>query len=152
MHVGSIIYKIKQAQKHEEQSMSEYSVSITKIIQQFKNDGFTLIEVLVSLVILSIITFIAVPSVIGAIEKAKEGTCKANLVQLEGDYEQYILLENIDHSNFLFATYQDTYYDDICLEGGEISYVKEEVHCSIHSEDVVEEDAEDGSGGSVPIL
>jgi prepilin-type N-terminal cleavage/methylation domain-containing protein len=56
-----------------------------------KDNGFTLIEVLVVLVILGIIAAIAVPYYVSYIEKTEKEVCYANSIELERMYLGYLL-------------------------------------------------------------
>jgi hypothetical protein len=50
-------------------------------------------------------------------------------------YESFLDLEGIEHSNIIFAQYQQDYGEDICPENGDISYVDGIVRCSLHPRD-----------------
>ena len=111
------------------------------------NKGLTLIEVMAVMSILGILTAIAVPSVLGSIEKTKEDVCKVNRKIVERMYEMHITIENIDHSDTLFSKTLDEFEGDLCPVDGIYTYEDGEVLCSVHS---VEDDEEDD--GSVPFL
>jgi Tfp pilus assembly protein PilE len=102
-------------------------------------------------VILGILAGIAVPSVIGVIEKSKKDVCDVNVLQLERMYETYLDLESIEHSDVVFVQYLQDYGQEICPEHGDISYVDGEVHCSLHPGDNEGGDS-DEEGESVPFL
>jgi len=50
---------------------------------KWKEQGFTLVEVMIVLVIIGIIAAIAVPSLMGFTDRAKEQACEANIKALE---------------------------------------------------------------------
>lgn len=111
--------------------------------------GFTLVEVLVVIVILGVLGAIAVVSLVGITERAEEEVCNTNRLQLERDFQLYIMLEGKEETNITFTEFLIGYDSEICPVGGEISYVNEEVECSIHSHEGEDEDNEDGE---VPYL
>ena len=119
--------------------------------KRFQSDGFTLIEVMAVIVILGILAGIAVPSVIGAMEKAKQEVCNVNVLELERMYKTYLALECIEHSDLVFNQYLQGYENDVCPDDGEISYVEGEVKCSIHSIDDAGSNENEGDEG-VPFL
>ncbi len=104
------------------------------------NKGLTLVEVLAVVVILGILTAIAVPSVIGLIEKTKKDVCKVNRKIVERMYEMHLTIENIDHSDTLFSKTLDEFEGDLCPDDGRYTYEDGEVLCSVHSVGNVEED------------
>ena len=112
------------------------------------NNGVTLIEVIVVVVIMAILTAIAVPSVMGYIETAKADVCDANRVQLERTYETYLIVNNLDHSDAVFEQHLRDYGAEVCQVGGDMSYADGVVECSVHygGEEQEEED------GDVPFL
>jgi len=67
--------------------------------------GFTLVDVLLTPVILSIILAISIPSIGSAIVKSEERTCQANQQLIEDGYE----------INFLFA-YNDARFSTYVIE------------------------------------
>ncbi|MDQ0254460.1 hypothetical protein J2S74_001839 [Evansella vedderi] len=88
------------------------------------------------------------------IEKSRVDVCNANSFQFGRMYEQYLELYTQSHSEPLFITYIEDYWDgDFCPLHGEVSYIDGQVQCSIHprvDDDNVEEDAD--SGGGVPFF
>jgi prepilin-type N-terminal cleavage/methylation domain-containing protein len=104
-------------------------------VKRIKSRGFTLIEVITVVAILGVISGIAVLSVMGIIEKSRRDVCNVNVIQFERMYESFLDLEGIEHSNIIFAQYQQDYGEDIYPENGDISYVDGEVRCSLHQKD-----------------
>jgi prepilin-type N-terminal cleavage/methylation domain-containing protein len=113
-------------------------------VRNKRNNGFTLVEMIVVMSIIGILGAIAVPSFIGYTEKAKEEVCRVNCLQVERMYEGYLMLENNEHSDEIFNQYMNDYRKDICPNHGDVSYVDGKVRCSIHSkENDSESDEED---------
>ncbi|WP_228027520.1 type IV pilin protein [Bacillus fonticola] len=111
-----------------------------------KNKGFTLIEVMAVLTILGILTAIAVPSLLGVIEKAERDVCRVNVLQLERLYERYLVLEGIEHTDVVFDQYLRNYGEEICSEQGDVTYVDGRVRFSDFQSDDRDEN------GGVPFL
>lgn len=101
--------------------------------------GFTLIELIAVLVISSIILLFAVPSVLNNIAYAKTQVCYSNQAQIERTYKERLLLEGSEHTDTLFEETLAEFYEDLCPEHGEISYVDGKVICSLHGSDDGEE-------------
>ena len=55
-------------------------------------DGYTLIEILIVVMIISILLAIAVPSMFNASERARANACRANLRQIQAAKEQWALV------------------------------------------------------------
>ncbi|MFD2044556.1 prepilin-type N-terminal cleavage/methylation domain-containing protein [Ornithinibacillus salinisoli] len=66
------------------------------------NRGFTLMDLLGVLAILSIILLIVVPSISSSVEKANREVCYSNIIELERHYEMHLTLDDIEHSETLF--------------------------------------------------
>ncbi|RKQ34286.1 prepilin-type N-terminal cleavage/methylation domain-containing protein [Oceanobacillus halophilus] len=117
----------------------------TRLGKWFNDRGFTLIEVLAVLVILSIILLIAVPTFTASIAKANAEVCHANVEELERAYERYLVLEQLDHEEHFFTDFSMEFADTICPEDGIVSYFEGEVNCDKHSveDDHDYEDEED---------
>lgn len=123
-----------------------------KNIRTYKK-GFTLIEMMVVISIMSILGAILIPNMIRYTQRAKEAVCKDNCLQLERMYETYLIIEGVDHSDRIFEQYVQALDRVICPGNGDISYVDGKVKCSLHSGDEgVQEDENDVDDGSVPFL
>lgn len=114
--------------------------------------GLTLIEVLAVLVILGILAAIAVPSIVGLIEKSKEDICVANRVELRKLYDRHLALEDEEDSEVVFREFLLIEDFEVCPEDGVIRYVDGEIECSVHSVVNGEEKDDDNDEGGVPYL
>ncbi|MFK4998699.1 type II secretion system protein [Bacillus sp. N9] len=116
--------------------------------------GFTLIEVLVVTVILSIIAAIAIPIILNTIEQTKAKICVANSKELEKKYEEHLILDGREHTGPGFAQFIHRFSGEICPVGGVVSYINGTVYCDVHSHEGNEhEEHDDGKDGdSVPYL
>lgn len=97
-----------------------------------KNKGFTLVELIIVLAIISILALITVPAINGYVERAKEEVCKANCLQLERMYCAYLVSEGLEHSDAVFENFIQEWGKDICPCSGRITFVDEKVKCSVH--------------------
>lgn len=116
----------------------------------YKNQGLTLLEVLAVVIILGIVAAIAVPGVLGYIEKTRADVCDVNMKSLERNYEVHLAIESIEHSTVVFSEYFRQYGEEVCPDLGEITYGDGGIRCSVH--DHGESDGSEDSGGGVPFL
>lgn len=131
-----------------------YSCMCIKLItgkesqSELKNQGFSLVEIVVVIAVMAILVSLSLPYFMSYIEKTKEKVCKANCLQLERMYHTNLITIEIDlHSDTIFSGYMQEYGKNICPGNGDISYVDGRVLCSIC---VREEDVNDD--GDVPFL
>lgn len=113
------------------------------------NKGFSLVELMVVMAILATLVSIAVPSYKGHIKRATQQVCNANCMQLERMYHAYLLMENKDHTAYVFDEFLQKQEGNICPANEDIKYVHGIVRCILHSEDESNNDEDDGS---VPFL
>lgn len=126
-------------------------VTTRNVDRKNNNSGFTLVEIIVVIAIMSILFSVIVPSFIGYVERAKEQVCNANSLQLERMYNLHLMMEDTEHTEVLFTQYLQEFGQNICPDHGDISYLEGKVQCSIHPRvEVVEIDDDDD--GSVPFL
>ncbi|MEQ6376435.1 type II secretion system protein [Bacillaceae bacterium S4-13-56] len=115
--------------------------------KKYKANGFTLIEILAVIVILGLIVAIAVPAYSNVVAKSKEDVCESNREEVKRMYHTDLTINGLDHSGFYFVDYLATYDGDVCPENGVMTYHDGVVNCSIHSEDLSNEnDSNDGVG------
>ena len=116
---------------------------VMSINNQCDNEGFTLLELIIVIAILSILAAIAFPSIIGYIEMTNERVCNLNCLELEKTYNTYLEIENIQHTEEIFTKFLED-NDEICPRHGEISYKEGIFRCKIHlNEDQDEDDDEE---------
>ena len=109
---------------------------------QYDNKGFTLIELVIVIAIVSILVAIAIPSFIGYVETANRRVCNLNCLQLEQSYNEYLAIEKIRHSEETVITFlKDN--NKICPKHGVISYEEEIFRCGIHLNEDQKEDDDD---------
>ncbi|MBW3110304.1 type II secretion system GspH family protein [Bacillus sp. MCCB 382] len=113
--------------------------------------GFTLVELLAVIVILGIVFSIAVISLGGTKEKAEADVCAANRLELEKQYGAHLTLVDADHSDAVFNDFLTENGSELCPVGGVITYLDGVVECSVHGEDIDEEE-DSGDDGGVPYL
>jgi prepilin-type N-terminal cleavage/methylation domain-containing protein len=113
--------------------------------------GFTLVELLAVIVILGIVFSIALISLGGTKERAEEDVCAANRIELENQYGRHLLLEDVEHRDVVFSSFLTEFGSEVCPVGGVVSYSDGHVDCSVHGEEVDEEEDSGGDDG-VPYL
>jgi Tfp pilus assembly protein PilE len=115
--------------------------------------GFTIIELLAIITILSILAAIVIPSYIVYIEKAEKEVCNSNSIEFEKMYNGYLALEGLDHTDTVFFQYMQLYSEEVCPSYGDMSYTEGKINCSIHPRNNKSKHKdEDSDGGRVPYL
>jgi len=64
-----------------------------------RRGGFTLIEVMIVVLIISVLLAIAIPNFVKAREKSRAGSCCANLRQIETGKEQYAINNKLSNGD-----------------------------------------------------
>ncbi|WP_061808967.1 type II secretion system protein [Rossellomorea vietnamensis] len=113
--------------------------------------GFTLVEILAVIVILGIVFSIAVISLGGTKERAEADVCAANRLELAKQYGGHLALKGVEHSDVVFHAFLREFGSELCPVGGVIDYMDGYVECSVHGEEVDEEE-DSGDDGGVPYL
>ena len=113
------------------------------------NKGFTLIELILVISIISILMVVVSPNLSSFAAKSKEQVCNINCSELEKMYNLYVITQNIKHSDKIFDVYLSEYGENICPSGGIISFQYEKINCSKHSK---EDGNNDSIGDDIPYL
>lgn len=112
------------------------------------SEGFTLIELIVVIAIISILAAVLVGNYAGYVKEAKESICNTNCVKLERMYQAHLDMKNIQHSDLVFEQYLQKYGKIRCPDHGVISYVNGKVQCSVH----IRENDSENNDADVPFL
>lgn len=114
--------------------------------------GYTLVELLAVIVIMGILAGIVVPVYVHFMDEYKRDLCEVNRVEMARLYDEYLVVEQIDHSAAAFVEFSRFMLDGkVCPVDGELTFDDGEVECSVHGdEDETEEEEDDDHG--VPYL
>jgi prepilin-type N-terminal cleavage/methylation domain-containing protein len=123
-----------------------------EIIRDNYNKGFTLIELMIVIAVLSILVLIAVPLYKDYDEKATKQVCDTNCLQFERMYHIYLITENKEDTAYEFKYFLQKYEENICPVNGDIVYMHDSVRCLLHFEDETNENNNDEDDESVPFL
>ena len=99
------------------------------------SDGFTIIECIIVMSILSVLTAITVMIYIADTENVERTVCNYNCLQLQKMYATYLFTENIDHSDMVFNEFVQDYGQQICPCNCVITYIDCIVYCIVHTRD-----------------
>ncbi|MEG1524681.1 MAG: type II secretion system protein [Clostridia bacterium] len=100
--------------------------------------GMTLVEVIVTLVVLGILAAILIPSMIGWIDDANEKTCIANRGSMLEHFLGYCVILELDTEQATNSDFQAFVEDGNlggqvkCPSGGIYTYANGEIWCSKH--------------------
>ena len=115
-----------------------------------KDEGFTLIELIIVIVMVGIISGGLVPSYLQMTRRAKKKVCGMNCLKLGDMYELHLCECEKEHSTIMFGQYIEEQDQEICPESGMVVYEGGKVRCSAHPLDDGEDEVEDE--GDVPYL
>jgi len=101
--------------------------------------GFTLVEVLVVLMIISILSLIAIPKIANYKATAEEQTCLVNRRQIALEYDIYLLHNEVDHDSFHWNKFLENCAYQICPTNGILDYEDGKVNCTDHTDNKEEE-------------
>lgn len=101
--------------------------------------AFTVVELMIVVLVLSILLAVAVPSWMGARERAREGVCHANLRMIEHAKEQFAMEgkkqagDSVANSD-IWPTYLKSRTFPQCPEGGAytVGAIGTDPSCSVH--------------------
>jgi type II secretory pathway pseudopilin PulG len=99
------------------------------------------VEIIVVIAILGILAAVAVPRFIGFTSMAKESVCSTNQKTVERMYSNFLVENDIDHTDSIFNQFLVEKFDVICPAGGLVIY-----------EDGSEGDEDEPPGDEVPWL
>ena len=92
-------------------------------------NGFSLIELIVVIAILSVLALILLPNLFKYIEESDIRVCAENRRQLNIEYQMYLYETKQDHSELVFSQFLLTKDKPICSNQCSLSYINEEIHC-----------------------
>lgn len=91
--------------------------------------GVTIIEMLAVIIITSIVSLIAVPTIGDLIENTKLNVCEENAVLITEQYQLFLDIENLMHSETVFSQFVNERYANIDI--GIYDYIDNSVICLI---------------------
>ncbi|ESU34278.1 hypothetical protein G3A_01940 [Bacillus sp. 17376] len=112
-----------------------------------------MVELLAVIVIMGILAAIAVPVYGHFMEEYKEDLCEVNRVGMARLYQEFLIVEQIDHSSAVFVEFSHSRMDgEVCPVGGELNFVDGTVECSVHGDNDSEDEEEENKDSEVPFL
>jgi prepilin-type N-terminal cleavage/methylation domain-containing protein len=103
------------------------------------NRGFTLVELLIVLVVMGIFSAISVLVYDTIIDNVNDDLNEIFTDEIERNYKQFLIVEDLEHSDILFQSFMYDYYPDYV---GEFSFIDNQI---VHKETIEEDE-------SVPFL
>jgi len=100
--------------------------------RKFKQDGFTLAELLVVVAIIGILVAVSIPIFTSQLEKARLATCLANRRSLLAEVRVKALDSDLDQEDAFNALYPADKAEYPCPKGGVFSWKDGQIICSVH--------------------
>lgn len=107
------------------------------------NYGFTLMELIITLVIISILILITIPSFVSYITIASNSVCSSNKLELYRMYELHLIVEDIEKNDAIFESFVQVHGQNICPNNGVVSVVNGRIQCELHYNDKSNDDSDD---------
>ena len=113
------------------------------------SNGYSLLELMVVIVILSILVTVSIPLIFNSINKTKQETIRINCLQIERMYETYLIIEILQHSDFIFTQYLNEYSYSKGIDDYQITYADGEVQCNYNE---IDNESDETEEDEVPFL
>jgi prepilin-type N-terminal cleavage/methylation domain-containing protein len=107
----------------------------------YSRKGFTLVEIMITVVIIALILAIGLPNYVRMLELSRKNTCIVNLYQLEGAISAWAIDNSISNGTSVNTEQEDSLYSYIkgtkpaCPSKGSYAFgqvgIKPQVRCSL---------------------
>ena len=113
--------------------------------------GFTLVEMVVTVLILGVLAYVAIPRITESSAKAQVATCQANVDAMNRQMEYYFLQEGAWPTQLSDLTENQAYFPDgtpVCPVDPELPYTLNQTTHRVRYHDHGQGSSSDGSSGS----